>query len=68
MARYKGDPRWLEARYAGKCAGCGRVISRGETIWYWPIGRKAYCKACGEPQCARFDAEAFDEAQCSGRW
>lgn len=66
MRRYIGDPRWITARFDSQGA-CGHSIKRGERIFYYPNGRKAFCEKCGEPASARFVAEAQDEAMISSQ-
>lgn len=61
MATYRNDPRWIDARYCGHCASCGKEIVRGDRIFYWPIGKKAECGECGGQSSARFAAECWDE-------
>lgn len=63
-----GDPYWTTARFDSDCAGCKRRIKRGERIFYYPNGRKAYCgaDACGQACSAEFSAAAFDEDFASG--
>ena len=43
---YNKDPYWLKAKFGSKCT-CGKNISRGDDIFYYPIGHKAICKDCG---------------------
>ena len=40
-AKYAGDPRQITARFPHKCHTCGKPIKKGETIIYWPNGKKA---------------------------
>ena len=63
MPRYAGDPRWIEARYPGKCAGagCGAAIPKKARAYYFPKGRILYCTKCGEQKAAEFAAAAADE-------
>jgi hypothetical protein len=65
-----GDPYWTEARFDSDCTRCGRRIKKGERIFYYPNGRKAYCAddGCGQDCSREFDAAAFDEAQYNGGW
>ena len=64
------DPYPLKARFDSDCAGCGKRIRKGDSIYYWPNGRKAYCE-CGEKDYRAFLAAKQDEAwyqsQYSGR-
>jgi hypothetical protein len=41
---YRGDPRWISAKYPSKCAHCGHAIARGERAFYYPNGRYLFCK------------------------
>ena len=38
---YSGDPRQITARFPSTCHTCGKLIKKGETIIYWPNGKKA---------------------------
>jgi DNA invertase Pin-like site-specific DNA recombinase len=33
--RYRNDPRWLPARFAGKCSKCGEEFGKGRMIFYF---------------------------------
>jgi hypothetical protein len=60
---YARDPHWLEARYASPCA-CGNTahqIKRGDRVFYYPIGRRAYTGACAESASNDFLSAAGDE-------
>lgn len=61
---YNQDPRWIVARFAGKCSRCGSPIGRGSRGFYYPKTKTLYCEApaCGAQESARFDAEAADES------
>ena len=68
MARYYSkDPRWLVARYPGRCK-CGAEVKRGDRVFYWPIGKHVECSSCGAVSSERFELEAQDEAIYSGSW
>jgi len=66
MANYSGDPYWTKERFGGKrCKRCGKEISRGESIFYYPKGKAIYCNGlCGKAASAEFDCAAEDEAFC----
>lgn len=66
MNRYSGDPRWLYARFSSECK-CGHVIKKDERIYYYPNGKTALCKTCGEKAAAEFNAAAQDEAMMAGQ-
>lgn len=59
---YSRDPRWLDARFAGKCAGCGAAFRKGDRIFYFPIGKRAVSGECAERAAAEFRAMVADEA------
>ena len=65
MSRYRGDPRWITARFSSVC-GCGKRINKGEDILYWPSSRTAQCKTCGEPEWQDFLSAAADEDVYNG--
>ena len=65
MKRYQGDPRWLTARYSGKCSGkdCTQAINRGDEVFYYPQGKHTLAKPCGHADAAAadFNSHCFDE-------
>jgi hypothetical protein len=63
MAKYSRDPYWLAARYPGTCHRCEGKISKGEQVFYYPNGKRLFCKAesCGGECSREFQAAAFDE-------
>ena len=68
MAKYKGDPRWITARFNSGCDECGATIGKGDDAYYYPLVPCIFCKKCGQARSAEFNAAAFDEAQYSGEW
>ena len=45
------EPRWVSARYAGKCSECECDFSEGEQILWVPnenTRADTYCKSCGD--------------------
>jgi hypothetical protein len=65
--RYNNDPYWLTARFNSDCAKCHKHIKKGDRIFYYPNGRKAYCEdPCGKEASADFEAAAQDEAFMNG--
>jgi hypothetical protein len=62
---YKGDPRWLTARYPGKCGGkdCQQPINPGDQVFYYPQGKIVLAKPCGhaDTAAADFNSAKFDE-------
>lgn len=45
---YKNDPKWMYAKYKGKCHECNKIISAGEQMFYYPKTKTCYCASCGE--------------------
>jgi hypothetical protein len=43
---YKNDPRWIRARYRGRCH-CGKEIKPGDDAMYYPLGKKTARADCG---------------------
>lgn len=68
MPRYSQDPRWIDARYAGKCSECNAPIKRDERCFYYPNGKKLLSGECAEAAAGDFNACAFDEAQYTGSY
>ena len=60
------DPYRLTAKYAGTCAKCGGSFSVGDSIFYYPNGRKAYSGKCADEAQADFRSCASDEAFYNG--
>lgn len=60
MSSYPGDPRWITARYPGKCgkAGCGAPIKKGDRAFSYPSTRTLYGSACGHADQGARDFEA----------
>lgn len=53
---YQNDPRWITARYRGRCT-CGQEIRPGDRAMYYPLARTTACQNCG----LRTDAELADD-------
>jgi hypothetical protein len=67
MARhYKGDPRWITARYAGKCSKTGEPFAAGARVFYYPNGGQVYAGAAAEAAEADFRNMAEQEAYFGG--
>jgi hypothetical protein len=63
MKRYQNlDPRWITAKFAGKCPSCNAAIGKGSRAYYYPNGKSVYCQPCGDDAQREFDAACFDEA------
>ena len=64
---YKNDPRWITAKFAGKCAGnggkCCEPIKAGDRVFYYPASRSTLAQACGHAEDAvnDFNSAKFDE-------
>lgn len=39
----KGDPYYLQARYASTCTTCPKKIAAGDRMVWSPTGRRAFC-------------------------
>lgn len=63
MPRYAADPKWITAKFSGKCHAttCHALIRKGERIFYYPSSKSARCQACGEAASREFDAAKADE-------
>ena len=74
MTRYKGDPRWINARFAGHCSQCisdsgiDTYFAKGELVFWYPGTKTVLAKACGHAESAANDFEdaAFDEDFAGG--
>jgi hypothetical protein len=53
--RYRGDPHWITARFAGKCSKCGAKIEKGDEAFYYPKTKSLLGKKCGHGQEAEQD-------------
>ncbi len=64
MSRYhqSGDPYWVTAKYAGKCAGTGQPFKAGDRVFYYPRERKCYAGQAAQAAEADFRSCADDEA------
>jgi len=67
MRYYNNDPREMSARFSSNCAKCGKRMSKGDTILYFPASQKAFCGApCGREDYNNFQSSAADEAVYNG--
>lgn len=65
---YNRDPYQTTAKYDSTCAGCGKPIKKGQSIYIWPSepkGKKAFC-SCKESEYLEFLSAAADEAVYAG--
>ena len=44
---FKRDPRWITAKFSSTCS-CGKKITKGDQIYYYPSTRTAVCEICGK--------------------
>jgi hypothetical protein len=62
---YSNDPRWLTARFAGKCStkDCGARVKPGDRVFYYPSSKAIYAQTCGhaDDNARDFAAASFDE-------
>jgi hypothetical protein len=61
MTTYKNDPRRITTRFNSNCSKCNGKITKGETAFYWPNGKKVMCTECGKPEYRQFLSNAADE-------
>ena len=63
MRTYNNDPYWTKARFKSKCHKCGKVINKGQDIFYYPNSKTVLCDAddCGQAASREFAAMAADE-------
>ena len=60
------DPYELAARFAGKCRKCNETIHKGEAIYYWPLTKAAYHKACAAKDYRKCQEAIIDEDMFAG--
>lgn len=53
------NARIIKAKFASKCAECGKMINRGEEIIYHPTARTAAHYSCG---IAKYQTEQAERA------
>lgn len=58
--RYRDDPRWMEARYAGVDSD-GNPFSKGTRVFYYPNSRTFLTGEKAEQASRDFAAARFDE-------
>jgi hypothetical protein len=63
---YFGDPRQITARFPSTCHTCGKPIKKGETIIYWPNGKKAGHYDCDIQDYRQSIASFEDEDRYNG--
>lgn len=61
MTSYSKDPRWLDARFPGRCSSCGEQFQAGERIFYYPLVKKTYSGQCAEANSRDFESARYDE-------
>lgn len=69
--RAVGAPRWIRARFPGRCDGCARPIAAKSEALYWPTRRRTYlycdlpehqgADTCGAQRWRRYVSETADE-------
>jgi len=64
--RYE-KPRWIVAKYAGKCS-CGGPLNKGDRVQWHPSIRRILCYRCGGQYERDLAADDFDQAQINGEW
>lgn len=59
---YSKDPYWTEARFNSKCK-CGATITKGDRIFYYPIGHHVLGSKCRCADKAQNDFRNCVEAE-----
>jgi hypothetical protein len=68
MKHYDNDPRWINARFPGRCKECGRAIKRGDRAYYYPLTKSILCaEPCGAAAERDFVSCAMGEEMYCGR-
>ena len=62
---YRGDPRWIKAKYSGVAVD-GTPFRRGEEVLYWPVGKKIMVGKQAEEAWRDFRSQVADEDFLSG--
>lgn len=63
MQTYKNDPKWIRAKFRGKCCRCHAEIKKGDLIYWYPLSRAVYCDGadCGVSESRSFESSAMDD-------
>lgn len=68
MTNYKGDPKQMTSRFESTCHICGKKISKGEQIIYWPSSREAGHLKCDETDYRQSLQSFEDEDRYNGQY
>ncbi len=60
MTSYRGDPRWITAKYAGRDRA-GVPFSKGDRIFYYPLTKTIISGDEARRAAADFEASRADE-------
>lgn len=63
MKHFKGDPRWITAKF-GHCSECHTDI-KNKRAYYYPNTKEIFCESCGQKHAADFNSHAQDEEMYS---
>jgi hypothetical protein len=55
---YSGGPRWIRAKYDGRCH-CSRRIKPGDRALYSPVRRRMFCLDCGQTEALRVSEDVL---------
>ena len=58
---YSSEPRWIRARYAGRCS-CGQRVQPGDNAYYYPEEKRLKCRACGREAELKITADDIRRA------
>lgn len=63
---FTSHPRWLKARYSGRCSNCGGAFGGGETIFYYPASKRILAGKCAGTASAVAERHAsLDRVKCA---
>jgi len=64
----RSDPKWITAKWAGRCSQCGEPFAKGADVFWYPLGR-VWDSASGKfsrdvlsGDCADFDEQQRNDA------
>ena len=59
----RSDPKWITAKWAGRCSQCGEPFAKGADVFWYPIGRDVLSGDCADGAGRDFSSHAFDDRQ-----
>ncbi len=61
MANYSNDPRWIFAKFPGKCTKCQEPFLKGVSVFYYPLHKEIFYGKCAEAASNDFKSSVEDE-------